>query len=112
MDGGTVVVRRGADSGELPGAGACSSGEKPETVSGFSGDVDGAAASVPCRGCGAAFTPRANPRYCDACQPGLADRLRRAGTPIERYLFPEAVFGADDRNVRKVKAAAAKAGRS
>ena len=71
----------------------------------------GAAAEAPCRGCGAAFTPEANPRYCDACLPGLADRLRREGTPIAFYRYPEAVFGARDRNVRKVKAAA-KAGRT
>ena len=86
MDGEPMVVRRGADNGEIPEAGACSSGEKTETVSGFSGDVDGAAA--------------------------LADRLRRAGTPITFYRYPEAVFGAGDRNVRAVKAAAAKAGRT
>ena len=69
-------------------------------------------APATCRRCGAAFTPEANPRYCDACLPALADRLRRAGTPITFYRFPVAVFGARDRNVRKVKAAAAKAGRA
>ena len=42
----------------------------------------------------------------------VADRLRRRGTPITRYRYLEAVFGADDANVRAVKRAAAKAGRS
>ena len=46
------------------------------------------------------------------CLPAPADRLRRADTPITRYRYPEALFGADDGNVRAVKAAAAKAGRS
>lgn len=71
-------------------------------------------AAGPCRECGAAFTPApaGNPRYCDACLPVVADRLRRRGTPITRYRYPEAVFGADDANVRAVKRAAAKAGRS
>ena len=73
-----------------------------------------AGAAAPCGRCGAAFTPApaGDPRYCDACRPVVADRLRRKGTPIERYRYPEAVFGADDRNVRAVKRAASKAGRS
>ena len=69
---------------------------------------------VACRECGAAFTPApdGNPRYCETCLPVVADRLRRRGTPLTRYRFPEALFGADDGNVRAVKRAAAKAGRS
>ena len=71
-------------------------------------------AGVPCRECGAAFTPApaGNPRYCDACLPVVADRLRRRGTPITLYRYPEEVFGKADGNVRAVKRAAAKAGRS
>ncbi len=50
-------------------------------------------AAVPCGECGAAFTPapEGNPRYCEACLPVVADRLRRKGTPIARYRYPEAV---------------------
>ena len=55
--------------------------------------------------------------YRDDCalERNLDDRAatgRRRGVPITLYRFPEAVFGADDRNVRRVKAAAARAGRS
>ena len=51
--------------------------------------------------------PDGNPRYCDACLPVVADRLRQTGTPIAvRYRYPEAVFGADDANVGAVKRAA------
>ena len=70
-------------------------------------------AAVPCGECGDTFTPApdGSARYCDACLPVVADRLRRKGTPITRYRYPEAVFG-DDANVRAVKRAAAKAGRT
>ena len=84
------------------------------------GDLDGSDApitlgpGVPCGECGTAFTPapEGNTRYCEACLPVVADRLLRKGTPIVRYRYPEAVFGADDANVRAVKRAAAKAGRT
>ena len=84
------------------------------------GDLDGSdapitlGAGVPCGECGTASTPapEGNTRYCEACLPVVADRLLRKGTPIVRYRYPEAVFGADDANVRAVKRAAAKAGRT
>lgn len=71
-------------------------------------------AAATCRECGATFTPApdGNPRYCEACLPVVAERLRRRGTPIPVYRYPEEVFGADDVNVWAVKAAAARAGRT
>ena len=71
---GLGAAGRRAGAGEAVGGPAMMFDESIQPVS------DGAAAPVPCRGCGAAFTPGANPRYCDARLPALADRLRRAGT--------------------------------
>ena len=111
MDDAGIVVRRGHGSGELPAAGSCSSGAEAETISGNAGEAGAAAEPArPAYPYGA--EAGSNPRCCEADLPGLADRLRREGTPITRYRYPEAVFGERDRNVRKVKAAAAKAGRT
>lgn len=55
-----------------------------------------------CGECGAECTAATSPRYCDAC---LSERVR-LGIPITRYPYPEELFGAGDRNVRAVKAAA------
>ena len=76
--------------------------------------MDGAGTVVR-RGIDSGEIPEAGPGEKTATWPfsgALADRLRRAGTPITLYRFPEVVFGTGDRNVRTVKAAAAKAARS
>ena len=92
-------------SAPAPAAGGCLEGSIAAVTSG--------AVPVPCGECGGVFTPATdgNPRYCDACLPAVADRLRRTGTPIGTYRYPEAVFGTDDPNVRAVVKTAA-AGRS